>query len=136
MKMNLGITIIPDAIWDINLRKISSLVIYNIFILGNMINEPDIAKKSLIMDLGLKNKKYYPFKYIYLQKEEEVETKNKKDKAKAKPQELKKEETPEPTSPEKTEAPKFKEIPNSVLKDFEKGPIPNLLIFHFILLPE
>ena len=90
MKMNLGISIIPDTIWDINLRKISSLTIYNIFNLGNMINEPNIVKKSLIMDLGLKNKKYYPFKYIYLQKEEEPDTKDKKnDKSKAKPQEAK-----------------------------------------------
>ena len=40
MKMSLGVNIIPNDIWDINLRKISSLVIYNIFILGNMINEP------------------------------------------------------------------------------------------------
>ena len=37
-----------------------------------MINEPDVVKKCLIMDLGLKNKKYYPFKYVYLQKEEEI----------------------------------------------------------------
>ena len=121
MKMNLGISIIPDAIWDINLRKISSLTIYNIFNLGNMINEPDIVKKSLIMDLGLKNKRYYPFKYIYLQKEEEPDTKDKKaDKSKAKPQEAKKEDTPEQTSPEKPPEPKLKEIPNSVLKDIEK----------------
>ena len=92
MKMSLGINIIPNDIWDINLRKISSLVIYNIFILGNMINEPDIVKKSLIMDLGLKNKKYYPFKYIYLQKEEEaIDPKDKKDKGKAKPPEKKEE---------------------------------------------
>ena len=89
MKMSLGVNIIPNDIWDINLRKISSLIVYNIFILGNMINEPDIVKKSLIMDLGLKNKKYYPFKYTYLQKEEEViEQKDKKDKGKAKPQRL------------------------------------------------
>jgi hypothetical protein len=119
MKMNLGINIIPDAIWDINLRKIASLVIYNIFTLANMINEPDIVKKSLIMDLGLKNKKYYPFKYIYLQKEEEAESKDKKDKGK-KPPEAKKEDTPEQTNPEKPQEPKFKEIPNSVLRDLEK----------------
>ena len=119
MKMNLGINIIPDAIWDINLRKIASLVIYNIFILANMINEPDIVKKSLIMDLGLKNKRYYPFKYIYLQKEEEPDSKDKKDKAK-KPQEAKKEDTPEQTNPEKPQEPKFKDIPSSVLKDFEQ----------------
>ena len=120
MKMNLGINIIPDPIWDINLRKISSLVIYNIFILGNMINEPDIVKKSLIMDLGLKNKKYYPFKYIYLQKEEEADPKDKKKEKTEKKPEQKKEETPEQTSPEKPPEPKFKEIPTSVLKDFEK----------------
>ena len=122
MKMSLGVNIIPNDIWDINLRKISSLIVYNIFILGNMINEPDIVKKSLIMDLGLKNKKYYPFKYTYLQKEEEViEQKDKKDKGKAKPQENKKEENKVEENPnEKPPEPKFKEISNSVLKDLEK----------------
>ena len=122
MKMSLGINIIPNDIWDIHLRKISSLVIYNIFLLANMINEPDIIKKSLIMDLGLKNKKYYPFKYIYLQKEEEVsDTKDKKDKGKAKQNENKKEENKvEENMSEKPSEPKFKEISNSVLKDLEK----------------
>lgn len=57
MKMNLGLNIIPNEIWDINLRKISSLVIYNIFNLGNMLNEPDIVKKSLIMELGIRKEK-------------------------------------------------------------------------------
>ena len=122
MKMSLGVNIIPNDIWDINLRKISSLIVYNIFILGNMINEPDIVKKSLIMDLGLKNKKYYPFKYTYLQKEEEViEQKDKKEKGKGKQQENKKEETKvEENINEKPPEPKFKEISNSVLKDLEK----------------
>ena len=121
MKMSLGINIIPNDIWDINLRKISSLVIYNIFILGNMINEPDIVKKSLIMDLGLKNKKYYPFKYIYLQKEEEaIDPKDKKDKGKAKPPEKKEESKVEENAEEKPPEPKIKEIENSVLKDIEK----------------
>ena len=122
MKMSLGVNIIPNDIWDINLRKISSLIVYNIFILGNMINEPDIVKKSLIMDLGLKNKKYYPFKYTYLQKEEEViEQKDKKEKGKGKQQENKKEENKvEENANEKPPEPKYKEISNSVLKDLEK----------------
>ena len=122
MKMSLGVNIIPNDIWDINLRKISSLIIYNIFILGNMINEPDIIKKSLIMELGIKNKKYYPYKYTYLQKEEEEsDPKDKKDKGKAKAPEAKKEENqPQENEENIPPEPKFKEIPNSVLKDFEK----------------
>ena len=120
MKMSLGINIIPNDIWDINLRKISSLVIYNIFILGNMINEPDIVKKSLIMDLGLKNKKYYPFKYTYLQKEEDAsDAKDKKDKGKAKDNKKEENKVEENTN-EKPPEPKLKEIGNAVLKDLEK----------------
>ena len=68
MKMNLGINIIPNELWDVNLRRISSLIIYNIFLLSNMINESDLIKKNLVMEIGLVKKKYYPFKYTYLER--------------------------------------------------------------------
>jgi hypothetical protein len=128
MKMNLGINIIPNECWDITLRKVSSLVMYSIFILGNMINESDIIKKSLSMEIGITKKKYYPFNYIYLQKEEEEVKDGKKGKdAKDKKPEKSAKATPT-TSKEKGEEnneenppqAKFKEITNSTLKDIER----------------
>ena len=129
MKMNLGLNMIPSEYWDITIRKISSLLLYSIFLLGNMINETDIIKKSLAMSIGVMKKKYHPFNYIYLQKEEEEVKDPKKGgkDAKDKKDDKKSSKATPTTSKEKNEengeednTPKFKEIKTSTLKDIER----------------
>ena len=128
MKMNLGINIIPNELWDINLRRISSLIVYNIFLLSNMINESDLIKKNLIMEIGLMKKKYYPFKYTFLERiTEEVQNKKTEKKEKSKkstPKSPKKKEQNETESNNNTQEeknePKFKEINKSILIDIER----------------
>lgn len=119
MKMTLGASMIPNELYDANLRRISSLISYNIFIFANCISEPGVISKSMSLELGISRKRYYPFVYKYMEKIEEDPKAKKKDPAKAKmtpktPKDVK--ATPDIDE----EAEKFEEKTSVVLKDIER----------------
>jgi len=64
----MAINIIPQSLWDQNLRCLSSLLSYNIFFVLINNNELDVYKKVLIQEIGLPKRKFNSFPYKYMKK--------------------------------------------------------------------
>ena len=121
MKMHFGLSVIPNAYWNNHLRQLSSLVIYNVFVISNSVNEVDLVRKSLVMDLGVNKRKYYTFAYKYMQKAEEdakaVAAKGKKEKKT--PKTPKDKAVPSETNEDEVKD-KLIEVTATALKDIER----------------
>jgi golgin subfamily B member 1 len=72
IKLSLSLNMIPNELWDRELRNLSSLISNQLLLLLVNNNEIDLYRKLLVNDLGVQKKRFYFFKYKYMKKHEEV----------------------------------------------------------------
>lgn len=110
IKLSLSLNIIPNDLWDRELRNLSSLISYQLLLLLVNNCEIDLYRKLLVNDLGLQKKRFYFFKYKYMKKFEETAKKGGKPGEKDKPTPLQASGGSLPGELTETEAVLFKDL--------------------------